>query len=53
MRAYVTGSDDARSAMRARNGLTPRRVGELDGSRYTSGARPSRSAHRLQAAISG
>jgi len=38
MRAYVTGSDDAREArLRARYGLTPRRVGELDGSQHTSG----------------
>ena len=49
----VPANDDARSAMRARYGLTPHRVGELDGSRHTSGARPSRSTHRLQAAISG
>ena len=40
MRAYVTGSDDAQTSdMRARYGLTPRRVGELDGSRHTSGAK--------------
>jgi hypothetical protein len=34
MRAYVTGSDDARSAMRSRCGLAPHRVGELDGSAH-------------------
>ena len=40
MRAYVTGSADAREArLRACYGLTPHRVGELDGSRHTSGAK--------------
>jgi hypothetical protein len=40
MRAYVTCSDDAREArLRARYGLTPHRVGELDGSRHTRGAK--------------
>ena len=57
MRAYVTSgtaSNDAREARwRARYGLTPRRVGELDGSRHTSGAKASRSTHRRLAAISG
>jgi hypothetical protein len=46
MRAYVTGgasADAQTSAMRARYDLTPRRVGKLDGSRHTSGARASRS----------
>jgi len=53
MRAYVTGSDDARSAMRVRYGLTPRRVLTSSMARHTSGARPSRSTHRLLAAIAG
>lgn len=35
-----------RSAMRKRYGLTPHRVGELDGSQHTSGAKASRSTHR-------
>jgi hypothetical protein len=38
MRAYVTGSDDARERDCVRYGLTPHRVGELDGSRHTRGA---------------
>jgi hypothetical protein len=47
MRAYVTGSDDARDArLRARYDLAPHRVGELDGSWHTSGATASRSTHR-------
>ena len=49
----VTLVDDAQtSAMRARYGLTPRRVAS---SRlgHTSGAKASRSTHRLLAAISG
>ena len=54
MRAYVTGSDDACEArLRARYSLTPHRVGELDGSRHTRGAKTSRSTHRRLAAISG
>ena len=56
MRAYVTSGElvhDARSAMRVRYGLTPRRVLTSSMARHTSGARPSRSTHRLQAAISG
>ena len=39
--------------MRARYGLTPRRVGELDGSRHTSGAKAVRGTHRRLAALSG
>ncbi len=45
IRAYVTGGDrppvhDARNtALRTCYGLTPHRVGELDGSRHTCGAK--------------
>ena len=47
MRAYVTTSDDAQtSAMRARYGLTPRRVASSRLA-HTSGAKASRSTHRL------
>ena len=38
--SLAVASNDAREArLRARYGLTPRRVGELDGSRHTSGAK--------------
>jgi len=42
MRAYVTGGRPVttrEARLRARYGLTPHRVGELDGSRHTSGAK--------------
>jgi hypothetical protein len=40
MRAHATGRNDAREArLRARYGLTPHPVGELDGSRHSRGAK--------------
>jgi hypothetical protein len=47
MRAYVTGSDDAREArLRARYGLMPQRVASSRLA-HTSGAKASRDTHRL------
>lgn len=57
MREYVTSGAPLVTTRAKRHapryGLTPHRAGELDGSRHTSGAKASRSTHRLKAAISG
>jgi hypothetical protein len=47
MRAYVTGSDDAREArLRARYGFTPRRAASSM-ARHTRGAKALRNTHPL------